>query len=222
MSDLSRRLAVRALSLGVVLDDGQVSLLEGYLELLARWNATINLTALPLEGFPDATLDRLIGEPLMASRFLPAARSRVGAEEGQRGFSMADLGSGGGSPALPLKIIRPDLQLTMIESRDRKSAFLRQAIRTLELLDATAITGRLEESDTVNIDIITVRAVTGNEVLATAVRKMLALDGRVLVFGSAQPRLSGMKIEVEAPLIYAGDRLFVLTRSTWNISGLPG
>ncbi len=213
MSDLSHRLADRARAAGVVLDDVQLSALERYLELLARWNATINLTALPLDGFPDTTLDRLIGEPLMASRFVPAARNRVAADEGQRGLSLCDLGSGGGSPALPLKIIRPDLRLTMVESRDRKSAFLREAIRVLELRDATAITGRLEDIDAVNVDTITVRGVIGNEVLAAAVRRMLAVDGRLLAFGSAQPRLSGMEVEVEAPLVAPGDRLFVMRRS---------
>jgi 16S rRNA (guanine527-N7)-methyltransferase len=218
VSDLSRRLADRARAAGVVLDDVQLSALERYLELLARWNATINLTALPLDGFPDTTLDRLIGEPLMASRFLPAVRSRVDADTGQGGLSLFDLGTGGGSPALPLKIIRPDLRLTMVESRDRKSAFLREAIRALELRNATAITGRLEEMNAVNVDTITVRAVIGNDVLASAVRRMLALDGRLLVFGSAQPHLSGMKIEVEAPLVAPDDRLFVMRRSTFQTS----
>ena len=61
MSGLSLRLADRARAAGVVLDAFQLSALERYLELLARWNATINLTALPLNGFPDTTLDRLIG-----------------------------------------------------------------------------------------------------------------------------------------------------------------
>ena len=213
MSDLSHRLADRARAAGVVLDDVQLSVLEGYLELLARWNATINLTALPLDGFPDTTLDRLIGEPLMASRFVPAARSHVAADAGQRGLSLVDLGSGGGSPALPLKIIRPDLRLTMVESRDRKGAFLREAIRVLELRDATAITGRFEEINAVNVDIITVRAVIGNEVLAAAVRRMLAADGRLLLFGSSRSQLAGLELVAEAPLIAPADRLFVMRRS---------
>ena len=213
MSDLSRRLADRARAAGLVLEDVQLSALERYLELLARWNATINLTALPLDGFPDTTLDRLIGEPLMASRFLPAARSRVDADAGQERLSLFDLGTGGGSPALPLKIIRPDLQLTMVESRDRKSAFLREAIRVLELRDATAMTGRLEAINSVNVDTITVRAVVWNAVLAAAVRRMLAADGRLLLFGSSRSQLAGLELVAEAPLIAPADRLFVMRRS---------
>lgn len=213
MSDLSRRLADRARAAGLVLEDVQLSALERYLELLARWNATINLTALPLDGFPDTTLDRLIGEPLLASRFLPAARSRVDADAGQGGLSLFDLGTGGGSPALPLKIIRPDLQLTMVESRDRKSAFLREAIRVLELRDATAMTGRLEAINYVNVDTITVRAVVWNAVLAAAVRRMLAADGRLLLFGSSRSQLAGLELVAEAPLIAPADRLFVMRRS---------
>ena len=212
MSDLSRRLADRARAAGVELEDVQLSALERYLELLARWNATINLTALPLDGFPDTTLDRLIGEPLMASRFLPAARS-VDADAGQERLSLFDLGTGGGSPALPLKIIRPDLQLTMVESRDRKSAFLREAIRVLELRDATAMTGRLEAINSVNVDTITVRAIVWNAVLAAAIRRMLAADGRLLLFGSSRSQLAGLELVAEAPLIAPADRLFVMRRS---------
>lgn len=217
MSDLSRRLTDRAGTAGVVLDAAQLALLEGYLRLLARWNTAINLTGLPLEGFPDATLDRLVGEPLLAARFLPSPRACVGTEAGPAGLTLFDLGSGGGSPALPLKIVRPDLRLTMIESRDRKSAFLREAVRGLGLENAAAITARIEDSEAANVDVITVRAVIGNEVLASAVRRMLAANGRLLVFGSARPQLSGLKLEVEAPLIAPGNRLFVLRRSTWNI-----
>src|SRR3954449_3248576 len=110
--------------------------LEGYYRLLAQWNAKINLTALPLDPPSDETFDRLLVEPLAAAKHIPAHTPSV----------WFDLGSGGGSPAIPLKIARPSLRLTMIESKERKGAFLREAVRTLELTEATIVTERFEDA----------------------------------------------------------------------------
>jgi len=216
VSDLSSRLAVLARGSGVVLDGRQLRALEDYLHLLSRWNATINLTSLALEGFPDATLNRLVAEALIASRFMPSRSVGVGrsAVEEDHARSWVDLGSGGGSPAIPLKIVRPDLRLTMVESRERKCAFLREVTRALGLRDAAVFAGRMEDAADVNVDLITVRAVSWNKVLADAVSRMLAADGRLLVLGSVAPHLPGMELEVEAPLVAAGNQLFVMRRSS--------
>jgi 16S rRNA (guanine527-N7)-methyltransferase len=101
-----------------------------YYDLLARWNRKINLTSL---REPDEAIDRLLLEPLAASRFLP---EWVG--------QLMDVGSGGGSPAIPLMLSAPHLSLTMVESKVRKSAFLREAVRHLGL-DARVENARYEE-----------------------------------------------------------------------------
>ena len=102
-----------------------------YYELLARWNRKINLTAL---DNPDEAIDRLLLEPILAARYLPPSVLRL-----------MDVGSGGGSPAIPLKLASPSAALTMVEVKARKSAFLREAIRTLELDKTTVETSRYEE-----------------------------------------------------------------------------
>jgi 16S rRNA (guanine527-N7)-methyltransferase len=104
--------------------------LAAYVELLQKWNKRINLTAL---ADNEAGLDRLIIEPVGAARHLPKTGSVI------------DIGSGGGSPALPLKIISPKLRLRMVESKTRKGAFLREAIRQLELDAAEVDVCRYEE-----------------------------------------------------------------------------
>ena len=104
--------------------------LLAYLELLALWNSKINLTAL---DDPDAAIDRLILEPLLAARHVP------------EGASVIDIGSGGGSPAIPLKLAAPRIKLWMVESKTRKSAFLREAIRQLDLRECFVETRRYEE-----------------------------------------------------------------------------
>ncbi len=175
--------------------------------MLARWNATINLTSLLLDGFPDATLNRLVAEPLIASKYMPSSGSVAGA-------TWFDLGSGGGSPAIPLKLVCPTPALTMVESKERKGAFLREAVRELQLPGTDVLSERIEESYAVNVEIITVRAVYGNQVLADAVGRMLSASGTVLVFASARPDFPGLQVTTEVPLISPGDSLFVMTRST--------
>src|SRR5215471_18348732 len=86
----------RAEVAGVAFDDEVAERLEAYFELLTRWNRTINLTSLPLEPPTAAAIDRLLIEPLTAIPHLSATAD-----------IWFDLGSGGGSPAIPLQIARP-------------------------------------------------------------------------------------------------------------------
>lgn len=129
--DLKTRLARRAQKSGVFIPDDLSDRLLAYYELLARWNRKINLTAL---NDPDEAIDRLLLEPVMAARHLPSGALRI-----------LDVGSGGGSPAIPLKLAAPHSTLSMVEVKARKSAFLREAIRTLELTNSTVETSRYEE-----------------------------------------------------------------------------
>jgi 16S rRNA (guanine527-N7)-methyltransferase len=129
--DFRTRLTKRARKAGVFLPDDLIAHLSAYYELLDRWNRKINLTAL---DNPDEAIDRLLLEPIVAARQLPSS-----------GASVMDVGSGGGSPAIPMKLSAPAIALTMVESKARKSAFLREAVRSLRL-DRTAVeTARYEE-----------------------------------------------------------------------------
>jgi 16S rRNA (guanine527-N7)-methyltransferase len=129
--DTHARLIRRAAKADVLLPLPLARRLTAFLELLFRWNRKINLTA--LRDVDDA-LDRLALEPLAAVKHLPAGAGRL-----------IDLGSGGGSPAIPLVLARPDLDLTMVETKARKAAFLREAGRVLELPRALVETARYED-----------------------------------------------------------------------------
>jgi 16S rRNA (guanine527-N7)-methyltransferase len=121
----------RAGKSGIFLPDDLSERLLTYYELLAHWNRKINLTAL---DDPDQAIDRLLLEPILAARHLPSVD-----------LHLMDVGSGGGSPAIPLKLASPLSRLTMVEVKARKSAFLREAIRALELSDTIVETSRYEE-----------------------------------------------------------------------------
>jgi len=167
---------------GVTLSSAQIDQLETYWDLLRRWNRAINLTALPFRDTPPSTIDRLFVEPLIAA-------SRVADEP----LSWFDFGTGGGSPAIPLKVVKPAARLVMVEVKARKCAFLREVVRKLDLSETTVTTSRIEELPAHEelagtVDLITVRAVAlAGEVGETA-RRLLRPEGMLLIFGpSAQP-----------------------------------
>ena len=92
---------------------------ESYLDLLLRWNARTNLTAI---RDPEGILRRHFVESIAAARILPAGIT-----------TLLDLGSGAGFPGIPIALCRPDIAVTLAESQVKKAAFLREATRVLEL-----------------------------------------------------------------------------------------
>jgi 16S rRNA (guanine527-N7)-methyltransferase len=129
--DFRTRLTRRASKVGLFLPDDLAGKLVSYYELLSRWNRKINLTAL---DNPDEAIDRLLLEPVLAARHFPSTDT-----------SIMDIGSGGGSPAIPMKLAVPSSSLTMVEVKARKSAFLREAVRSLGLERTAVETSRYEE-----------------------------------------------------------------------------
>src|SRR5882762_5977989 len=115
----------------IVANDSQVLQIQKYTNILLAWNEKINLTAIrdPLE-----VLSRHFCECMYAATVVPLKEGRL-----------ADVGSGGGFPGLPLKIIRPDLQVLLIESNVKKATFLAEVIRDLGLADARVLVSRYEE-----------------------------------------------------------------------------
>jgi 16S rRNA (guanine527-N7)-methyltransferase len=180
------RLMTRASAAGIDLSPSLATRLETYFRLLAHWNAIINLTSLKLDPVTDQALDRLLVEPLLAARHLSFMPSPT----------WFDLGSGGGSPAIPLKLAEPAWRLTMVESKERKAAFLREAIRTLGLAECGVEASRIETVAAAHplagsVDLITVRAVRIDPSLFGSIRALLRLGGQVVLFGAGRQEQSG-------------------------------
>jgi 16S rRNA (guanine527-N7)-methyltransferase len=178
-----KRLRSRASSHGITLSQDHARQLSEYAALLERWNQRINLTSLSLAGLPDEAMDRLLLEPVVAAGAV---------QRGTRDW--IDVGSGSGSPAIPMKILQPELRLTLVESRSRKAAFLREAVRQLELHDADVLEARLEklgETREPFADLVTSRGVRLDETVLDAVERTLKPGGNLFVFGlrEASPRL---------------------------------
>jgi 16S rRNA (guanine527-N7)-methyltransferase len=118
--EFNERVTRRGKKAGLSVGPDLMSSLEIYYRLLEAWNTKINLTALDLAGGGDQAVDRLLIEPLVALRYVPEGVSRL-----------IDIGSGGGSPAIPMKLGRPAVDFTLVEAKTRKCAFLREAARHL-------------------------------------------------------------------------------------------
>ena len=168
------------------LTDAQLGQVSAYLDLLLRWNARINLTAVrDAEGM----VTRHFGESFFAARHL-LSRSResgVGSQGSVAGAIRAiDLGSGAGFPGLPLKIFAPAVGLTLIESSQKKAAFLKEVVRRLVLTDVDVFAGRAEDFSSA-ADLVTLRAVERYERALAVAARLVASGGRLaLLVGAAQ------------------------------------
>lgn len=104
--------------------------LSAYLDLLLKWNARTNLTAI---RDPEEIVRRHFGESLFAARHLGAEVE-----------TLLDLGSGAGFPGLPIALLRPEIRITLAESQHKKASFLREAVRTLGV-SVEVWAGRVED-----------------------------------------------------------------------------
>jgi 16S rRNA (guanine527-N7)-methyltransferase len=151
----------------------QLQQLRVYLDLLLKWNAKISLSAV---REPEQIVRRHFGESLFTGAHLQAKENS----------GLADLGSGAGSPGLPIAIQHPEMKITLIESQQKKVAFLRETIRAVGIRNASVYAGRAEDSK-IESQIVTMRAVEKFDVSVATAASLVARGGQlVLLIGSAQ------------------------------------
>jgi 16S rRNA (guanine527-N7)-methyltransferase len=186
-----------------------------YIDLLLRWNARINLTAI---RHPEEIVTRHFGESFFLARHLfPTPRhpdpelaegegpAAVPASTGYRVLGtdrcsprVLDIGSGAGFPAIPLKMWAPQIHLTMVESNHKKAAFLREVARALTLTDVYVITDRAEvlaaRPDSPRAEVVTLRAVENFKTILPQAVTFLAPNATLAVLiGAAQiPHLTSL------------------------------
>ncbi len=170
---------------GQSLRDAELTEISAYLDLLLRWNARINLTA--IRG-PQEIVTRHFGESFFAAQQLFPARNKptaFSASQSAQQFSLADLGSGAGFPGIPIKLWAQQVSLTLFEANHKKAVFLREVCRALKLNDADVENLRAEETGGAAFTAVTMRAVERfADVLPTA-GKLVAVGGRLALLISA-------------------------------------
>jgi 16S rRNA (guanine(527)-N(7))-methyltransferase RsmG len=207
MTSLAATLKSRADRASLEIPSHLIDPLLAYFDVLSRWNRKINLTSL---SDMDQAIDRLLLEPVAAGRLLP------------RPDRLVDLGSGGGSPAIPLALTVAAGELVMIESRARKAAFLREAVRIVQVR-AQVESGRFEDVSEMpgyrsSADLVSMRAVRLDGGSSRAATSLLKPNGIFALFTSAAAQTPGgfSKVDIHPLVGESTLHTFRLERSTWN------
>ena len=169
---LQTQLAAGIAALGLALPEGAEARLLTYLALLDKWNRVYNLTAV-------RDTERMVSHHLLDS---------LAAVPFFEGEAVLDVGSGGGLPGIPLAIARPELQVTLIDSIAKKTAFLLQAKAELGLANLNVVTSRVEDfRPSTRFDIITSRAFSDLKEFVTLTRHLLKPGGHWLAMKGLMP-----------------------------------
>ena len=182
-------------ALGLSLPDGAEAKLLAYLALLDKWNRVYNLTAVR-----DAA--RMVSHHLLDS---------LAAVPYFQGGTVLDVGSGGGLPGIPLAIARPELQVTLIDSIAKKTAFLLQAKAELGLANLAVVTSRVEDFQPESgFDEITSRAFSDLKEFVLLTRHLLKPGGHWLAMKGLYPNEeiavlpADVRVSADHPLVVPG------------------
>lgn len=189
---LSRLGRHAAAILGRQLDQPELWSLSKYMEILAEWNMVHRMVGSSDEQW---MIDNLVLDSLLFLRVLPASPRRI-----------LDVGSGAGVPGIPLKIVRPEMELVMVESRRKRASFLSAAVRALGLHGATVVNARIEALGTADLgtfDVVTARSTSSPSRLFAVAGRFLAEGGAAIVSGPPEkaPLGAGCRwVEVRNPV----------------------
>jgi 16S rRNA (guanine527-N7)-methyltransferase len=158
----------------VVLDARQLAATSTYLDLLVKWNAQMNLTAVRA---PEEMITRHFGESFFAAgKLLSSSKS----------ISVIDLGSGAGFPGLPLAMFAPEAGVTLLEANGKKTAFLNEVVSVLKLTNVKVVRER-GEAYSAAVDLVTMRAVEGFTRSLPVAVNLTKAGGRLgLMIGASQ------------------------------------
>jgi 16S rRNA (guanine527-N7)-methyltransferase len=146
--------------------------LSTYLDLLLKWNARTNLTAI---RDPEEIVRRHFGESLFAARHIPPDTR-----------TLLDFGSGAGFPGLPIQLLRPEIAVTLAESQNKKATFLREAVRTLGL-KTEVWSARVEDMPPERrFEVVAMRAVDNMDAALAAAKARITPGGRLAILTTAQ------------------------------------
>jgi 16S rRNA (guanine527-N7)-methyltransferase len=151
--------------------------LSTYLDLLLKWNARTNLTAI---RDPQEIVRRHFGESLFAAQHLGTPATLPTTLPDTLPATLLDLGSGAGFPGLPIALLHPETHVTLAESQNKKATFLREVVRTLNLSNVEIWAARAETlPSTRQFHTVTLRAVDNMEAALPAARSRIAPGGQL-------------------------------------------
>ena len=193
MRELTTLLREGASALGLDLPERAVAPILRHVELLLKWNPTVNLTAIV---DPGEVIERHVLDSLAIAPYLPAG-------------VLLDAGSGGGFPGIPVRILRPDIEVLLVDSAGRKVAFLKSVLADLRLHGARALQARLAGAP----------AKEGVPLADVAVARAFAEPAAWLPLGARYTRPGGIVLFMagKQELPEAVDALRLLRTVTWSL-----
>lgn len=179
---LAQSLAEGLEQIGLATDESVRGALLAYLALLSKWNQVYNLTAI------RDPRDMLVQHLLDSLAVVPSLKRHWGATM-TRPPDLADIGSGGGLPAIPIALVWPQARYTLVESVSKKAAFLRQALGTLGLTDRVRVVGQRVQSLKISapFDLITCRAYATLADFASDVQAIAGEQTRLVALKGLRP-----------------------------------
>lgn len=154
----------------------QAEILAIFASLLLKWNKAYNLTS--IEN-PEDVVCLHIADSLTLVQHFDELAGNV--------RRVLDVGSGGGLPAVPLAVMRPDLEVTMVDAVQKKTIFQRQACVACKLNNARAVHARVETIQNEKFDVITSRAFASLKDMVELTRGLLAENGRWVAMKGKMP-----------------------------------
>lgn len=176
------RLKEKALQFNIELSDLQMKQFQTYYEMLVETNKVMNLTAI-------TELDEVITKHFLDSLALAQIYPEI--RDDSKSISVLDLGTGAGFPGIPLKIAFPHLQITLMDSLNKRVKFLQSVIYQLELCDIEAVHGRAEEAARNKLyreqfDLCVSRAVANLSTLSEYCIPFVKVGGKFIPYKSAE------------------------------------
>ena len=165
-------LAEYGAAMGLNLSSSAVDQLDALLRLLAKWNRVYNLTALPDEA---KWVSHHLLDSLSIVGFLPLG-------------PLLDVGSGGGFPGLPIAVAEPDREIVLLDSNNKKTAFLRQAVAELKLTNVAVETRRVEDFKPARgFNVVVSRAFADLQTFIKLAGHLCSSEGRLLAMKGVYP-----------------------------------
>ncbi|UCH50122.1 MAG: 16S rRNA (guanine(527)-N(7))-methyltransferase RsmG [Betaproteobacteria bacterium] len=169
--------------MGLNLSAAAVDQLDAMLGLLAKWNRVYNLTALPDEA---KWVSHHLLDSLSVIGVLPPGR-------------LIDVGSGAGFPGVPIAIAEPDREVVLLDSNNKKTAFLRQVVAELGLTNVAVETGRAEDfKPAVGFDVVVSRAFSDLQTFIKLAARLCSSEGRLVAMKGVYP---AQELEHLAPAV---------------------
>lgn len=170
MEEFKQNMKQYAKKIGIVLEEEQIEQFYQYEKLLLIWNEKINLTAITK---PEEIILKHFIDSMTIAKYIGANKTLV------------DVGTGAGFPGIPLKIIRKDIQITLLDSLNKRVQFLNEIIKQLELKELETIHGRVEEFGKnkkyrEKFDYATSRAVANLTTLSEYLLPLVKIEGKCI------------------------------------------